>query len=160
MPGEAGRPTDLTEAVFRQIERAVLEGKNLKEIASITEIPVTTLYTWSSDNYLNLRDKIEVWKLDRKLMLANKNIAKFLTMSSKNTGVTKKGDIFEFNDPRLLKIKADASFFVAETLGKKNYSKRSELTGADGKDLQPVLVKFIDSDDKDNPDTSGIQKAV
>lgn len=36
---------------------------------------------------------------------------------------------------RLLKIQQDSAKFVAERLIKKHYSNRSELTGADGKDL-------------------------
>lgn len=38
-------------------------------------------------------------------------------------------------NPALTKIKQDSAKFVAETLGKEKYSKRSEVTGADGSPL-------------------------
>jgi len=41
-------------------------------------------------------------------------------------------------------------------LTKKEYSERTEHTGADGKDLQPILVKFIDG----NTNTAGVQTPV
>lgn len=43
------------------------------------------------------------------------------------------------------RLKLDAAKLVLKGLKKEKYSERSELTGADGKDLPaPVLVKFID----------------
>jgi len=43
-------------------------------------------------------------------------------------------------DTSLLKVQADVSKFVAETVGKNKYSKRTEVTGKDGKDLpQPII---------------------
>lgn len=50
--------------------------------------------------------------------------------------------------PHLLKIKQDTAKFVAERLGKKEgYTTRSELTGADGKDIMPDNIKIAQSND-------------
>lgn len=38
-------------------------------------------------------------------------------------------------EPALIKIKQDTAKFIAERVGKARYSTRTELTGADGKDL-------------------------
>lgn len=128
---EAGRPTELTDDVLSKIKKGILDGKTLKEIAQSSEIELNTLYGWSSDNYLNLADKIEGWKRDRKLMLAEKNIEEFLLMTDQN--IKQVGEeLVPFKDPQLTRIKADISKFVSETLGKDIYSKRSELTGKDG----------------------------
>lgn len=37
-----------------------------------------------------------------------------------------------------IKVRADITKFVASTLGKRKYSSRQEVTGADGKDLLPA----------------------
>jgi hypothetical protein len=41
------------------------------------------------------------------------------------------------------KVNLQANTFVLETLGKKQYSKRNELTGADGKDLPTPILNGI-----------------
>lgn len=130
---EVGRPTDLTDELVKQIKQSILDGNDLKTTANVCGINEGTFYVWHSDNYLKIADKIEGWKRDRKLNLADKNIEGILGLG--------------ISDKDSLKVVADMSKFVKETLDKKNYSKRSELTGEDGKDLQPVLVKFIDNGD-------------
>jgi hypothetical protein len=92
-----------------------------------------TLYVWHAKNYLDLSTKIENWKRDRKLMLAEVVIEETLTMTpfSKVKRGTDVVDLEELN-PALLKIKQDTAKFVAETLGKDTYSKRSELSGLNG----------------------------
>lgn len=47
-------------------------------------------------------------------------------------------------DAALLKIQQDSAKFVAETVGKADYSKRQEITGEGGKDLPtPILVGLL-----------------
>jgi hypothetical protein len=70
-------------------------------------------------------------------MLAERNIEEILEMETINYAKNKLGDLVEVNDTQILKVKADMSKFVSETLGKDKYSKRSELSGVDGKDLIP-----------------------
>ncbi len=140
---EVGRKTDLTEELFRKIKKSILDGNDLRTTAKVCEIPESTLYTWHSDNYLNISDKIEGWKRDYKLKLANQNIVEFLKMSDKN--VKQVGEeLVEYRDTGLTKVKADMSKFVAETLGKDEYSKRSELTGAGGEKLIPEDKKLLE----------------
>lgn len=137
MADKVGRKTNLDEELVREIKQSILDGNDLKTTANICEIPESTLYTWHSDNYLNLADKILNWKHERMLKLAEMNLEGIMGLG--------------ISDKDSLKVVADVSKFVSETLGKKNYSKRSELTGEDGKELQPVLVKFInDGQNTDN----------
>lgn len=142
---EAGRPTELTDEVLALIKAGILEGRTLKEIASINDLSEHTLYHWHSDNYAKLYDKVEGWKRDRKLNLANRNIEAILQLDT--------------NDKDFVKTVSDMSKFVAETLDKKNYSKRTENTGADGKDLIPVLVKFIDGNENNN-NPEGVSETI
>lgn len=125
---DVGRPTDLTDELLVEIKQLILDGKNLKEIARIKEMPEVTIYKWHENNYLNFYDKVEGWRRDRKLMLANRNIEAILQLDT--------------NDKDFVKIVSDMSKFVAETLDKKNYSKRTENTGADGKDLVVNVVNY------------------
>lgn len=135
--GHPGRPTDLTKEKLAKIKQSILDGMNLKEMAQHCEIPETTVYTWSSDNYLGFRDKVEGWKRDRKLNLADKNIEDILEL-----GITEKEHI---------RVVADMSKFVKETLDKEYYSKRSEVTAKDGKDL-PTPIMYVQRDDSNQED--------
>lgn len=57
-------------------------------------------------------------------------------------------------EPALVKIKQDTAKFVAERLGKgEGYSTRSELTGADGKDL-PTPILNVSRNNSDQEDIS------
>mgnify|MGYP000895630447 CR=1 FL=1 len=122
---DVGRPTELTNEVLEKIKQGILDGRTLKDIAQQSQINEGTLYQWSSTNYLNLADKVEGWKRDRKLILADITSDAIQTASH----FDEKGKI----DKELLKIKQKEAEFIRETLGKdKGYSKRSELTGKEG----------------------------
>jgi len=118
---EAGRPTDLTDELFAEIKKSIMDGNDLRETARVCKISESTLYHWHCDNYANITDKIEGWKRDRKLLLADKNIDGILCLG--------------ISDKDSLKVVADMSKFVKETLDKENYSKRTENTGKDGAPL-------------------------
>lgn len=126
--GEAGRPTDLTDELFGEIKRAVFAGGTLNKIAEACGISVATFYTWHSDNYLKLADLIEGWRRDSKLQKADRNIDEILDLPRE--------------DKDFVKVVADMSKFVKETLDKPNYSKRSELGGIDNKDLFINVVSY------------------
>ena len=133
MADKVGRKTVLTDELFKEIKQSILDGNDLRKTASVCDVNEGTLYVWHSDNYLNIADKVEGWKRDRKLLLAEMNLEAIMCL-----GVTDKDSV---------KVVADVSKFVAETLGKKSYSKRTELTGEDGKD---IMVKFYNQDDRNN----------
>ena len=130
---KTGTKTILTDELISVIKQHILDGKILKEIASLCDIPEKTIYSWTYDNYREISDKIEGWKRDRKLLLADKNIDKILVMDMDNKDFTK--------------VVADMSKFVKETLDKKHYSKRSELTGKEGKDLPTPIINISRNDD-------------
>ena len=126
-----GPKTNLDAELFGEIKAHVFAGRNLKEMAELSEIPISTLYTWHSDNYLGIADKIEGWRRDSKLEKADKNIDKILDL--------------DVNDKDYLKSVADISKFVKETLDKPNYSKRTELGGLNNKDLQINVITYADN---------------
>jgi len=128
---KVGRKTDLTDKLFKQIKQSILDGNDLRKTAKVCNINEGTLYVWHSDNYLNIKDKVEGWKRDCKLNKADRNINKILDLQ-----VGKEHT----------KVVADMSKFVKETLDKPNYSKRTENTGADGKDLKIEIVNYKNED--------------
>ena len=134
MAGKTPGPEPMLEdkELLIKIKESILAGNDLRTTANVCEIPESTLYTWHSDNYLNIADKIEGWKRDRKLNLADRNIDGILCL-----GVADKDS---------LKVVADMSKFVKETLDKENYSKRNELTGKGGESLTVKVVNYGDTD--------------
>jgi len=139
MSEKVGAKTKLTDELFKEIKRSILDGNDLKETAKICEINEGTFYVWHSNNYLNLADKIDGWKRDRKLMLADITSDTIQTLP-----------VFDDNgklDKELLKIKQKEAEFIRETLGKQHYSKRSELTGKDG---EAIIVNQEDKSKTDN----------
>lgn len=142
---EVGRPTELTDELRLKIKSELIdldERPTMAKISELTGIPYETVKYWVFKNYKQFAEFLDGLKRDWKLARAQENIEEFLTMTVENTGATKKGDVFTYDDPKLMKIKADATFFVAETLGKQRYSKRTEMTGADGKDLPTPIIKL------------------
>jgi len=142
---EPGPKTMLTDELFGKIKSCVLEGKNIRETASFCEIPENTFYDWTARNYLNISDKIEGWQRDKRLRLANITSDTIQTLPV----IDENGKV----DKELLKIKQKESEFIRETLGKEIYSKRSELTGKDGKDLPQPIINVIPTYNSDKQDT-------
>jgi len=131
MAGKTTGPDPMLEddELLRKIKQSILDGNDLKTTANVCGIVESTFYTYTSSNYLNISDKIEGWRRDRKLMLADRNIESILCLG--------------LSDKQALKVVADMSKFVKETLDKENYSKRSELTGKGGTQLIPENTQEI-----------------
>jgi|14BtaG_2_1085337.scaffolds.fasta_scaffold00937_5 hypothetical protein len=137
------KPMLENKELLKKIKDCVLDGMNLKETARVSGINEDTFYVYHSDNVLGIADKIEGWRRDRKLRLANDRMEEILQLNPK--------------DKEYTRSVLDASKFTLETLDKQNYSKRSELTGADGKDL-PTPIMNVQRDNSNNEDQSTEQK--
>ena len=122
MSNDVGRPTELTDELMLKIRDLVHEGKTIKELSEILDIPYATMRYWSATNYQSFADKLLNYKHERMLKKAEANIEV----------------IMDNKDPKLV---LDASKFVAETIGKKNYSKQvnTDLT-TNGKELPHPII--------------------
>lgn len=78
------------------------------------------------------------------LQKAEKSLKEFLEMNTKKD-VKVGQEVVLVEDPQLSKIKQDTAKFVAERLGKKKWSSRTEHTGEDGKEITVRLVNYGDS---------------
>lgn len=126
---EVGRPTDLTDELVDKIKQSILAGNDLKTTANIIGKSEDVMYQWNSKNYSGIADKIEGWKRDYKLSLADKNINDILKIGAVADKVT-------------LKVVADMSKFVKETLDKNNYSKKVE-TDLTSKGEKILAINYI-----------------
>ncbi len=149
MSKKVGRKPDLTIELIKEIKQSILDGNDLKTTANIIGIDKQKLYNWKYDNCLNISDKIEHWKLEYKLSLADKNIDDILKIGATPDKVT-------------LKVVADMSKFVKETLDKKHYSKQvnTDIT-SDGKPLPILSLNALQNDiqtDKLNEEDSESEK--
>jgi phage terminase small subunit len=104
-------------------------NSNSKTFANAYQSAVEAGYEASYAEVITTRPWFE--EKVRKLNLVNK--------AEKNLN-----DLLGSEDER---VKADMTKFTLSRLKKEDYSERSEVTGKDGKDLQPLLVKFIDEND-------------
>lgn len=128
------RPTILTDELKTEIASAVLEMNERPTMAKVSEkvdIKYSTFKEWVYRNYNGFADDWRSMKHEWKLKQADLNTDEILLM--------KTGD-----DPKMLKIKADMTKFVQETLGKQNYSKRSEQTGAGGGPITVQTINYAD----------------
>ena len=154
IPNKRGRKTILDDELFTKIKKSILKGNNIEKTAKACKIKEHTFYTWHSDNYLKLADKIELWKVEKennelkeKLDLANDNLKEFLGMDTKNTIVTKKGEAIVIKDTGLVRVKADMTKFTLETLGKKDFGKNVDLTSG-GQKIESNKIIYQDFKDE------------
>lgn len=116
---DVGRPSQLDDEQFLlKIRNLVHDYKTEAEMQQILDIPKGTWDYWKWKNYNGFQDKLIAYRHERILKKAESNVEVLL----------------DSEDERVV---ADITKFSLETLGKSNYSKRSELTGKDGKDLMP-----------------------
>jgi hypothetical protein len=114
------RPTLLDDHLFRKIKDLVLEGLNLRQISETLEIPYATMRDWEYENYKGFSDRMLSFKHEKMIQRAEANVE--VLMSSEDE-----------------RVQADMSKFVLETLGKKSYSKRTDLTTNDKEFPTPIL---------------------
>lgn len=88
---------------------------------------IATMPAWLSENIGSLQ----------MLTKAEENIKEVQGISIKDD----KGKV----DSHLLRERSKVDLFIAERLGKRKYSLRTEMTGADGKDLKISVVKYGDN---------------
>lgn len=69
------------------------------------------------------------------LVKAERNMDEILDMPTTNETLTKHGEKVTYKDPKLIKTKADVSMFVAETVGKRYYSKKNMLEDPEGNNI-------------------------
>lgn len=124
-------PTVLTKKMKKKIDKLIIDNPNIEkhEIAKLMNIDPEVL------KELYIKDRQE--ELLRQAEITAKEL---LGIDLMDKEVEKKFGKARLN---LLKLKQNESQFLRETLGKNiGYSKRSELTGADGGEIRIASITF------------------
>ncbi len=121
-----GAPSLLTLELKQQIRLHVLDNIPYKEIQQILDISPGTWSNWVWDNYQGFRDDLNNWKKERMIRKASIKIE----------------TLVDSEDER---VALDASKFLASTLGKEEYSTRTEQTGKDGAPLTVQVVQYANT---------------
>jgi len=120
---EVGRPSELDNELLVKIKDCIVEGKNYLETSQEIGVPYDTFCGWKKRNYDGFADTLLTYEHERMVKKAEKRIEQLVYAEDE-------------------KVALNASTFIAETLGKKHYSKRSEVTGAEGKDLPTPIISL------------------
>lgn len=127
----------LTDGTILQIKDCILNGKNIAETAVIIGFPEKTVYGWIYRNAENLGDKVETWKMERTLELAEAVGRDILTMvDSKEDGTI---------NPSLRAIKQREAEYVRDALviARKKWSKKDAIN-INVQLPQPILGDLFD----------------
>lgn len=116
---EPGAPSILTDELTLQIRELVLKGIEYIKIQEQLGISPNTWDSWVYRDTQGFRQQLVAWKKERLIKKAERNV----------------NDLLDCED---IKVRADITKFTLETLAKDDgYTKRTEMTGKDGKDLIP-----------------------
>jgi predicted DNA-binding protein YlxM (UPF0122 family) len=113
---EVVNPVKLNDETVKTIENALALDCSIEEVCLMANITRQTYYNWIN-SFPELRERFDILRA-APFLKARKTI---------NDSLSNPQYAFEY-----MKRKK-----------KNEFSERSEVTGADGKELQPVLVKFI-----------------
>jgi len=121
MPNLGGRPTSMTPETLDLLRQAFLFGATDEEACAFAKIGKSTLYDYQNANPEFSEQKYQ-WKKEP-------------ILKAKKVVVNSLDDV------------KNAQWYL-ERKSKDEFSPRSEMTGKDGEQLAPLLVKFI-NDEKD-----------
>lgn len=131
---EVTNPVKLDDITVKTIEEALALDCSIEEVCLMANISKQTYYNWVN-SFPELKERFDVLRASP-FLKARKTI---------NDSLSNPQYAFEY-----MKRKK-----------KNEFSERSEVTGADGEALQPVLVKFLNGNETDhNRDTAGVSTTI
>lgn len=127
---EAGRPSDLTEELTLQIRKMVLDSIEYKTIQETLGISPNTWDSWVYRDTQGFRALLSQWKKERMIKKAE----------------VKVDVLMDSEDDR---VALNAATFTLETLGKLDYSKRTESDVTSGG--EKINFQIVNYADDNNP---------
>jgi hypothetical protein len=129
MANDVGRPSLLEDKeYFLKIRELILDGCTYEEVQKTLDIPKGTWNHWYYENTHNFRDILTTYKHERILAKAEANVEMLL----------------DSEDERVV---ADMTKFSLETLGKSNYSKKTESDIRIKEMPKPILSGITQKED-------------
>jgi hypothetical protein len=130
----ANELTLLSDDLQNKIITGVLEGKTYRALMAELGLKESTFYNWLWNDYKGLRQRVNEAKREvilRETEDISNQIRRLDTLDDKGR-----------HNAKLLAIKQKEAEFLRETLGKDEYSKRQETTGADGTPLSVNVMQY------------------
>jgi hypothetical protein len=115
---KTGPKTALTPVLISKIRMHIKNGLTLRDTSKNLGIPESTLYTWHSENYLNLREEVKLAELEHSLQQAEAFSRKLMELSE----LDDKGGV----NTKLVSIKQREAEFLRSNLliARRYYDKR------------------------------------
>ena len=123
---KAGRKSGLTENLTLKIQGLVLAKVEYKTIQKQLRIAASTWDHWVTINYEGFADKLWKWRLQRMLVKSVEVLENTLNKAE---------------DKEDKKIGQDTAKFVTSTIGKKDFSTKTELGLPEGSEITIKLGK-------------------
>jgi hypothetical protein len=111
---EMNELTTQADDVKDKIRTRIVQGQKIKDIQAELNILPSTWDSWYYRNTQGFRDFVVNAHNERLKTIARQNIEDIISMPNRD------------DDVRYLKIKSDMTAFVAETLDKENFSKKTD----------------------------------
>lgn len=124
-----GPVSTLTKNLSLQIRKLHLQGFKIDEIREKLNIKESTWESWYYRDTQNFRSNFTLWRREKMLNQAEINLEDFSIMPTEIQTIEDSDDemgerAVVVTDPRLVKIKLDATTYITDTIGKDIYSKR------------------------------------
>jgi hypothetical protein len=144
----AGRPTKLTKTLTLKIRKLFLAGEKIIDIQKKLEIKSNTWDSWYYADIQGFRTKLISWRREKMYQQAEINLEEFVAMPTEVEEIQDSNSedgakAIVVTDPKLLKIKLDATTYITDTIGKDVYSKRviqEDPNGAKKTEVDAVRV--------------------
>lgn len=151
-----GQPSKLTKTLALRIRKLYLSGKKVKDIQLELGIKAKTWEHWFLVNTHGFRTDFAAWRREKMLNRFEENLHEFSEMPTEIQDIEDSDDengprAVVVTDPRLVKIKLDATTYGLDTLGKEHYSKKLLVEDPDAarkdevEDLRQTVKKMINS---------------
>lgn len=143
-PNEGGRPSGYSQELADRICSELADGKSLRTVCKTEGMPSTqTVFRWLRthegfcDQYARAKDEAADALVDEMLDIADVATNDWMEVHDKdNVGYRLNGEAINRS-----RLRVDTRKWIASKLKPKKYGEKvqTELTGADGKDLIPVM---------------------
>jgi len=136
------RPSDLTQELTLQIRSLVLEGKKYVDIQEMLDIPANTWDAWVYKDYKDFRKDLNSWKAERIIKKSEKLSEDILDTPH----LTEDAKV----DTNILRVKQKEAEFVRSTLGKNEYSTKTNTDITSGGEkivfMPPEVLARLEND--------------
>lgn len=161
----------LSNSLSLQIRKLYLSGLKLEEIREKLGILKNTWDSWYYRDTQAFRSNFTFWRREKLLSKAEENLEWFVDMPTEVEDIEDSDEedgprAVVVTDPRLVKIKLDATTYITDTIGKEVYSKKviqedpNAANKSDVDDIRQKLKSLLNSKRVKYLKTTGKDKLI